>query len=563
MAFGGDFGKAQSLVPAMTTAGESGYEFAPSERPLFPGSPFSPAHPMGRRLAYGAVGICIGIASTFGNALVNVNVSNLSGSLGLYVAEASWLPAIYVAMNATANLTLIKARIQFGIFPITNGLLMLYALVGLLQIPFPGFASAALVRAASGVTAAGLITLSIYYMLQVFPPKLRPLGLVIAIGMPQLGTPLARLVPVDVLAMNGWYGLHLIEPSVALVILALINWRPLPPSECSKAFEPLDWLTIALVIPAMLLVCGVLGLGRLYWWGDAPWLGWMLAASLPLFATAILIEMHRRRPLLQIDWIASKDIVRFIAVALLVRLALAEQTYGSVGLLTSGGLTNDQLHILFGFVALAMVLGVIVACLTLSQERLRLQVAVAALIIAAGALIDTGATNVTRPPELYLSQALIGFGTTMFIGPALVFGFLRMLAKGPNHLVSFVVMFSTSQNVGGLAGSALLGSYQVIQARAHAASLADHVLASDPQVLQRLQSGAGAVAGAITDPSLRGAQGAALLGQKLTAEANILAYNDVFRLVAIMALVTAGYIFYRIAWVAYCARQKSPAGASA
>lgn len=545
----------------MSSAGE--YQFAPEERPAFPGSPFVPAHPLGRRLAYGAVGICIGIAATFGNALVNVNVANLSGTLGLYVTEASWLPAIYVAMNATANLSLIKARIRFGIFPVTNALLMLYAVIGLSQILFPGFASAVLVRVACGITAAGLTTLTIYYMLQVFPAKLRPLALVSAISLPQLGTPLARLVPVDVLSMNGWYGLHLIEPAVALVILALINWKPLPPSECSKVFEPLDFVTIGLSIPAMILLCGVLGLGRLYWWSDAPFLGWMLAASLPLFAIAILIEVHRRRPLLQIDWLASRDILRFAAVALLVRLALAEQTYGSVGLLTSGGLTNDQLHVLFALVAAAMVLGMVVACLSLSQERLRLQIAIAALIIAAGAFIDSGATNVTRPPELYLSQALIGFGTTLFIGPALVFGFLRMFAKGPNHLVSFVVMFNITQNVGGLAGSALLGSYQVIQARAHAASLADHLLAADPQVVQRIQGGVGAVSTTIADPALRGAEGVALLGQKLAAEANVLAYNDVFRLVTILALMTAAYLFYRIAWMAHCARKKAQAGVSA
>jgi len=370
-------------------------------------------------------------------------------------------------------------------------------------------------------------------------------------------------MPVDVLAANGWYGLHLIEPAVAFFVLALINVLPLPPSERGKAFEKLDFVTIGLMVPGMLLVCGVIGVGRYYWWSDTPWLGWLLAAAIPLFAAAILIESHRSKPLLQIDWLASKDIVRFAAVALLVRLALAEQTYGSVGLLTLGGLNNDQLHTMFLWVALAMVLGIIVACLTLSQERLRLQVMVAALIIAAGALIDSGATNLTRPPELYLSQALIGFGTTLFIGPALVYGFLRMLAKGPNHFVTFVVLFSTTQNVGGIAGSALLGSYQVIQTRAHAASLQDHVLAADPQVVQRLQSGAGAVAGAIVDPALRGAQGAALLGQRLVGEANILAFNDVFRFVAFLALATAAYLLYRIIWVALCVRRTQAKGAAA
>ncbi len=537
----------------MTAAGK--YQFAPEERPAFPGSPFAPAHPMRRRLAYGAVGICIGIASTFTNALINVNIPNLSGPLGVYIVQASWLPAIYVAMNATANLTLVKARIQFGIPRITHGLLILYALVALLQFPFPGFATAVLTRTACGLAAAGLTTMTIYYMLQTFPAKIRPMALVCGIGLPQLGTPLARLIPVDVLAMNGWFGLHLIEPAVAIFILALIKAMPLPPSECSKAFERLDFVTIGLAVPAMLLLCGVIGLGRLYWWSDAPFLGWMLAASIPLFAIVILLELHRARPLLQIRWLSSVDTLRFLVVALLVRLALAEQTYGSVGLLTFGGLDNDQLRILFVYVALAMVAGIAVACLTLSQPRLRWQIAIAALIIAAGALIDSGATNVTRPPQLYLSQALIGFGTTLFIGPALVFGFLRMLAQGPNHLVSFIVTFSITQNVGGLAGSALLGSYQVIQARAHAASLAEHVMASNPQVLQRIQSGVGAVAGAIGDPVQRAAQGAALLGQSLQGEAAILAFNDVFRLVAALAVMTALYLFYRIAQSAWDARR--------
>ncbi len=95
----------------------------------------------------------------------------------------------------------------------------------------------------------------------------------------------------------------------------------------------------------------------------------------------------------------------------------------------------------------------------------------------------------------------------------------------------------------------------MIQTRAHAASLAEHVLGSDPQVLQRIQNGVGAVAGAVGDPALRAAQGAALLGQKLQGEANILAFNDVFRLVAALAVMTALYLFYRIAESAWDARR--------
>jgi hypothetical protein len=526
------------------SAGE--YEFSERERPAFPGGPYSPDHALGRRLAYGAAAFIISIASTFPNALVNTNTGNLAGPLGIFVAQANWLPAIYVAMNATANLTLVKARTQFGIPQITQGLLALYFLAGMVQLLWPSFATAAATRAVNGITASALLTLSIYYLMQAFPEKMRPLALVCGIGLPQLGTPLARMIPVDLLAADQWHGLRLLEPSLALLLFALMRLLPLPRSDRIKVFEKMDIVTIAVFVPATLLFCGVMALGRTYWWTNAPFLGWMLAASIALIGIALLIEFNRRNPLLHLNWLGGADMLRFAIVSILVRLALAEQTYGSVGLLTSGGLDNDQLRTLFAWVALAMFSGVVVACLTLSPGRLRIQVASAALIIATGALIDAGSTNLTRPQELYLSQALIGFGTTLFIGPGLVYGFLRMMAKGPNHLVSFIVLFGITQNVGGLAGAALLGSYQIVQAREHAVSLAGNVVASDPQVVDRIRHGVAALASAIPDAGLGTANGAGLLGRALQSEANVLAYNDVFRLVACIALIVAVYLIYRI-----------------
>ncbi len=539
------------------------YKFAPNERPSLPGGPFLPALSSRQRLQYGLTGMIVGIAATFPNSLITVNVPNLPGPLGLDIQEVTWLPAIFVAISATSNLTLAKARIQFGFPAVTKLLLVVDFVVSLIQLFSPNFATAVAARAASGLAAAGLVTLGIYYMLQAFPAKYRIWGTMAAISLGQLGAPLARLVPVDVLTMNNGRGLHLIEPILCLFLLALIALKPLPPSERSKVFEPADFLTIGLAVPATLLLCSVLSLGRLYWWTDAPFLGWMLLGCIPLFAGAFIIERHRARPLLWLDWLTTGDILSFAGIALLVRIALAEQTYGSVGLLTSGGLTNDQLHTLFIIVALAIVAGLIVACLTYSVEGLGIQAVIAALIIALGAFIDSGANNLTRPPELYLSQALIGFGTTLFIAPALVYIFLKMLAKGPDYFISCIVLFAATQNIGALAGSALLGSYELSQAHRHAAYLAERVALGDPQVVERLQSSTGAVAGVLPDQALRTAEGAALLSQRLNAEANILAFDDVFRLVAVLALLTALFLAYRIVWTTRRDRRRAQAGAPA
>lgn len=520
--------------------------FRPEERPLFAGSPFSPTHPAGRRLGYFATGTFLAVTSTFGNALSTVNTGSIAGPLGLYAAEAAALSAIYVAMNASANLSLVKARAQFGIPQVTGFLLGLYAFAGLVHFGVTGFWAAMFVRAASGMAAAALITLGVYYLMQAFPPKAKPLGAVIGIGLSQLGTPLARLIPVDVLVDNGLWGLHALEVALALSSLALILALPLPPSERSAAFAPRDFVTIPLATAGMVLLCQVIGQGRALWWSDTPWLGVALAAAIVLLTAAFLNEIGRRDPLVHFEWIGTWGILRFAAVAIVLRLALAEQSYGAVGLLTLGGLNNDQLGTLFAVVALAMLLGIVAAALTLSERRLPWQVLVAALIVAAGAWLDSDATTLTRPAQLILSQALIGFGTTLFVGPALLYGFLNMIQRGGDHLVSFVVTFSVTQNVGGLMGSALLGSLQTIWARDANNALAADMLASDPQVAARIGGGSASLAAVLVDPAQRAAQGAGLLGQAMAREAAVIAFNDTFRFVAVLALTTAAFLFVNI-----------------
>ena len=530
----------------MTTPSQADgdYEFRPEDRPTFPGGPYSPPHPPLRRLAYAGIGLWIGATATFANAMVTVNVTNLSGEYAAYVAELTWFPAIYVAANSCANTMLVKSRAQFSMLNVMRALLLVYILVATMQFFVPGFAAEAVVRFVSGVVAGGMTTTSIYYLLQALPPKARPVAVVAGLGMTQLGTPLARLLPVDLLSAQGWFGEHCIELAVGLTTLTLITLLPLPPTPRSRPFQPLDFVTVACLLPATLLICGVLNRGRLAWWTDTPWLGVALAVAIPLLTVAIAIEAVRERPLIRIGWIGTREFLGLTAIALLMRLALAEQTYGAVGLLTAGNLDNDQLRELFGWVIVSMLAGIVACVLTLSEKALPKQVIVASLAIAAGAWMDSHANNLTRPEQLYLSQSLIGFGTCLFIGPTLAHGVLKVIRLGPDYFVTLVVVFSMTQNIGGLVGSALLGSYQTVAARSHFQELAERMPAGDIQVANRVAGSTRALAGTIADPGLRAQQGGASLAASMTREANVLAFNDVFRLVWRLALATALLIVF-------------------
>jgi hypothetical protein len=518
------------------------YKFSAEEHPALPGSVYTPKISMSLRVGYFFVALIIGVCSGLANALISVNLGNIAGSVGLYVSEASVLTGIYVGMNACGNLILVKSRIQFGIPLIIKVLFPLYAIVALIQIASPGLTTAMIVRAISGLCAACLTTLTIYNLLQVFSEKLKPLAIVIGIAIPQLCTPIARLFPVEMLANSSWHGLHLIEFLLGLIPLAALLAFPLPPTDKARTLGYLDFLSYFLFAPAIVMFCCVLSLGKVLWWFDTPMLGWLLFLAIIMFVIGVLIELSRKEPLLHLEWLTSIDFLRFIAIALFVRIALAEQTFGAVGFLTSSGLNNDQLHTLFCCVILGIIFGTITSALTLTKTRLPYQVMFASLIIGLGAWMDSNSSNVTRPMQLYFSQALIGFGTTMFIGPALLYGFMKLLKKGGSFFITFALIFSMTQNLGGLIGSAILGTYQIERAKVHAAELANRMSKTDTQVLNRLQSNSQSLSNVIVDQNSRYEQAVGQLGKSLNQEANILSYNDVFFSVMLIALSIALFI---------------------
>ncbi|KQR80499.1 MFS transporter [Sphingomonas sp. Leaf343] len=534
---------------------EEDWAFAAHEAPVMPGSPGSPHHPHPRRFAYGSISVLLGLTAGFGNALISANTYTLQGALGLDPAQIAWLPTVYVMTNVSINLIMIKFRQQFGLRPFAIIFLTVYAALTLAHLFVHGFASAIAVRAASGMAGAAVSSLALYYMMQALPAKWRLKAVVLGIGVPQCATPLARLFSPDLLAMSQWRTLYLFELGLALLSLAAVAWLRLPPTTRQKAFEPLDFLTFVLFAGAMALFSAVLGLGRIVWWTNAPWIGWALIAAIPMLAAALMIEHNRVNPLLNTRWLGSADILRFTIVTIMARIVLSEQTYAAVGLLTVLGQNNDQLGTFFLIVFAASVVGVVASAAVLDVNRLAHPVMLAIGLVAVAAFFDAQSTSLTRGPQLYWTQALIAFAATFFLGPSLLFGMTRALQAGTGHIISFIALFGIVNSIGGLAGTALLGSYQQIREKANSAALVQQMQPTDPIVTQRIQSGGAAVGRVVGDPALRSAEGAAILSQTTTREANVLAYNDVFRLIGVLAAATSGYLAFLLARRSWRARR--------
>ncbi len=514
---------------------DTGYQFKPHERPSMPGSPATPDHPKRRRIFYILIGILIGLTGGLGNALVAVNLSFAQGTLDLYSDEAAWLTAAYYMTNTTANLLLVKYRQQFGLQRFIRVMLSIYVVTTVLHLFVHGFWSSVLVRGANGLAASGISSLTVLYLMQGMPAAKRMVALMMGISIPQLATPLARVISPFLLESGDWHMLYWFEMGLALAMLSAILALPLPSSERVKAFERGDFLTISLLAPGLWMLIAVMCEGRIVWWTERPWLGWCLAASIVLIVAALMIEHYRKNPLINTRWLGTREMVRLMFIAAVVRLLLSEQTVGSVGLLNVVGMQNDQMITLNVVIVLASIAGLATAILTFNPANVGRPIILSVLLIAIASFMDADSTNLTRPADFYISQALIGFASLLFMAQTMVIGISRTLLAGPKNFITFIVLFSLSQSLGGLVGSALLSSFQVVREKFHSHELVQNIVMTDPIAAARISGSGNALHGVIGDPVLRSAEGAALLAQQVSREANILAYNDVFLLLGVLS----------------------------
>ncbi|MFT4257072.1 MAG: MFS transporter [Pseudoxanthomonas sp.] len=525
-------------------------EWLPHERPTLPGSASTPLHAPLRRVQYGAVGVIVALTGGLSNALVTANLPYLQGALGAYAWEMAWLPAAFVMTNASANLLLVKFRQQFGLRLFTEIFLGLYVLATAAHLFVNDLHSAIAVRAAHGLVGAALSSLGIYYMIQAFPAVHRLKALVIGLGLSQLALPLARVFSNRLLEFGEWRGLYLFELGLGVVSLACVLMLKLPPSDRIRVFEKLDFLTFMLFASGAAGLAAVLSLGRYLWWTDTPWLGVTLACSIALLAAAALVEHRRQRPMINTRWLANGDMLRLAASIVLIRIALSEQGVGAVGFLQQLGMSNEQTHALFLVVLLGAVLGIVASAVLLTRENLPYHLVASLAMVAVGAFMDAGATSLTRPEEMYFSQFLIGFGSILFLAPALLMGFGKVVTE-PRNLISFIVLFGMSQNMGGLFGSAFLGTLQIWREKFHSSQLVEHLVLTDPQVAARVQAYAAAYAHSVADPAQQQALALKQLAAVATREANVLAYNDVFLVIGWLALATLAWMLFhllRIRW---------------
>ena len=216
-----------------------------------------------------------------------------------------------------------------------------------------------------------------------------------------------------------------------------------------------------------------------------------------------------------------------------MRILLSEQSVGAAGLLTTLGYGNDQMVGFYAVVLAASLLALLISIWFLKATELRRPVIIAVALIALGAWLDTGASLNSTPEMFYVSQFLIAFSAVYFMGPMVFEGMLRAIANGPAYIISFSVIFSISQTIGGLAGAAIIQAFTTIRTQSHYANMMNSANLGDPAALPQII-------------------------QNVTLQATVAAYRDLFFVAAVMASVTTIILLLNFAYHRY--HKRNPLG---
>ncbi|WP_414692792.1 MFS transporter [Pararhizobium sp.] len=508
-------------------------------------APMTPA----RAAIYMASSVLLFLTQGLGMNLLNANIYQLQGSLSATTTEIAWLSAAYMAPYASMSIALFKIRSQFGLRPFAELSIICFVIASILNLFVSDLHSAIVVRFLSGMAAAPLSTLGFLYMLEAFPSARKlSVGLSLALLNTTLSAPIARIISPSLMELGGWHALYTFEMGLALIALPVVYLLHLTAPPRAKVIQKMDILSYLLLATGFGCLAVFLTLGRLYWWFEAPWLGLLLACSITALTVMVVIELPRKMPLLDMRWLFTRENMHMAGILLLFRVVSSEQTTTAANFYMQLGLLNDQTRSMYAVILLASIAGGLVCTVLMMTRYVETAHVLALVLIAAGAWLDSQSTSLTRPEQMYLSQAMVAAGAAMFLPPVMSKGFAAVLAKGVGYVVNFLVIFLFTQSIGALCAQAALGTFVTIREKFHSNVLVEHILLTNPFVAQRVSQLSGTYGKVITDKSLLNAEGLQLLGQQITREANILAYNDAFFVIFIAASIGLALLLGHLAW---------------
>lgn len=503
----------------------------------------TPSMPPLRVAAYIFAAMVIAIGAGLGQGFVTANLPQIAGDLGITTTEASWLVVAYIIPRCCLPLMLVKLRSQYGLRRFTEVAIATYVVVSLASFWMQDLRSAIVIQLLAGSASASLSTLGFLYIMEPLSQRFKMVvGMPLALTCMTIGPSMARVIAPSLIGDGGLLRIHLMSLGLALIAMAFVMRLPLTPIPRAKVLRLLDFASFSLISLGFSGVIIAFVMGPLRWWTEMPWLGALLAVSIAALALVVIIELWRKEPLLDIRWLASPEILHLSATLLLFRIILSEQSAGAPRMFQILGVAPSQMVTLFTVICLGTAIGGLACFAWMRPGKIARLHLVALLLIAFGAWMDSHSTIDTRPEQMLISQGLIAVAGVLFMAPAMMTGLMTALKRGPQYILSFIIVFISTQSIGGMLGSGAFMTLINHRQAFHYKVLQEELTLANGPMMADLAAKMAALGSQFTDPSVLKAQAMAQIGADATMQSYVLAYNDAYLLTCLIALFAAGFL---------------------
>lgn len=470
--------------------------------------------------------------------IANVALRNIAGGLAVGPDEAAWVVTTYLVANAIVLCASGWAAQYFGRKRFYMGCVALFTVSSVAC----GFATSLeqllLFRVLQGLGGGGMAPVSQSILADSFPPAKR--GAAFAVyGMAVVVAPIVGPTLGGWLTDNySWHWVFLINAPVGVIALALVHLVVEDSAEAQRKRAEIrrtgrfDLVGFALIATALGALEVVLDEGQREDWFSSRFIVTFAVVSALAFAAFVPWALSREKPIVDLRLLFTRQfgmcfIVMMATGAILIATTqflpqLVQTLYGYTATLAGLALAPGGLVTMVMMIVIGRVSGLV---------QPKYLIAVGAAVIAYGMADLTNVYGGSDFSFFVFSRVYIGVGLPMI--------FISITAASydgirPEQTDQASALINVARNVGGSMGVSLAQTVLAQRAQFHQARLAEHVYSSNPHYQAMVQQMTEFFAQrGLPDAAARAT---ASIGQTVLTQASLLAYIDVFKVLALLAL---------------------------
>ena len=500
-----------------------------------------PALNEARRWAITATVMLVSVLQILDTSITNVALPHIQGALSAGLDEVSWVLTSYLAANAiilpaTGWLTARLGRRRFFLL-----CTLLFTLSSFLSAVAPSVEFLIAARVLQGLGGGPIIPIAQAVLWEIFPPRQR--GMAMAVwGMGIVLAPTFGPTVGGWIADNwSWRWIFYINLPIGVIGFFMASLL-LFDSPHARPAGRADLLGLVLMIVGFGGLQLVLDRGEREDWFDSGMIIGLAVLAVAALVAFVIHELTTDAPLLDLSVLADRN----FTVGSLVMSMAGFGFYASMLLLA---LYTQKL---MGYDAWTS--GLVLAPSGIGQAVMLLFVGYLVsrydqrVLLSFGVLMNGLATFMMSNVTLSIDFWSLAFPRLLQgLGMGCIFVPLQMLAFASipmRHLPNATALFSVVRNIGGSAGVAISTTLLSRRAQLHQSALVANIHVWDPETADRLRRWTDHFQARGADTVTAGQQAVTMLYRETQAQAQVLAFMDDFRLLAVMYAGLVLLIFF-------------------